>query len=331
MTGTVISEDAARLTLTNSTLGKLSVPLLQIERRSPGTQSVATVKSDSPPAVDASVQRQLDNVRDAYVTGLISVTEFQRQRLGILAQATPASTAATPVKKAPSPAGVVGPPIPAKPVTKLTGEAQAGLDLAFATKDRQLFSGRFKVQHIYSRLRNTGDYLFTYGRTEGQLSANRMDGTLKTDYDVTARNYAYNVGGAGYDEVRKLDNYFQVGPGAGWRALKLTNLMWNLEAGANFQEQNRTDGTQTDIFSYRLAEDGKWLVNSKFTLDQKLEFFAQVDDVQEYRLRFEANAKYWLRNNLSLNLTLIDLYDTMAARGVEANDLQIRSTIGVRF
>ena len=48
-------------------------------------------------------------------------------------------------------------------------------------------------------------------------------------------------------------------------------------------------------------------------------------------LRIETNLRYWLKTYLSLNLTVINLYDTRVAQGVEPNDLQIRSSIGVKF
>ena len=87
----------------------------------------------------------------------------------------------------------------------------------------------------------------------------------------------------------------------------------------------------TDTVYYRFAELCKWTITPKFSLDQKLEYFPQWDDVSEYKLRFEANLRYWLRSNLSINFTVINLYDTRVALGVEPNDLQIRSSIGVKF
>lgn len=327
VTGSVLSGDTNRLTLSNSVLGVFSVPIAQIARR----------VQPSPPAPsllpDAETQRRLEDARAAYVTGLLSSTEYHRQRARLLAQsalAQPATVAAVPLTPEGASAGPAA-PAEARPAMKFSGELQAGLDLALANKDRQLYTGRLKLQHAYDRVRNTADYLFTYGRTDGELSANRMDGTLKSDYDLNDRIYAYSQGNAGYDEIRRLDNYWQIGPGAGWRAITGTNLAFNLEAGINFQEQNRTDGTATDVVYYRLAEQGRWNLNSRFSLDQKLEYFPQWDDISEYKLRFEITLRLWLHSNLSLNLTLIDIYDTMTAQGVEPNDLQIRSTLGVRF
>lgn len=330
LTGTVLAEDAQRLTLTNATIGKFSLLVSQIERRAavpaaipiPSTNQAPVANAAVAPALGAALVRRQDELTAAYVSGRMTVEEFHRQRVKLLAEA--AGTA--------RPAGSLG--AAAKPpalVSQLTGELQAGLDLGFATKERQLYAGRLKLNHSYGRLRNAADYLFTYGRTDGDLSANRMEGRLKTDFDLTRRTYAYNLGVAGYDSIRKLDDYFQIGPGAGRRLLVLTNLTFNIEGGANFQRQILSDGTETDIFYYRLAQEAKLSLGSKLSFEEKIEYLPQWDDFSEYKLRVEANLKYWLNTHLFVNLSMIDIYDTMPAPQVQPNDLQIRSSIGLKF
>jgi len=50
----------------------------------------------------------------------------------------------------PGTALVSGPLPPTKPKPKrLSGEAQVGVDLVFSEKQRQLYSGRFKVGYVY--------------------------------------------------------------------------------------------------------------------------------------------------------------------------------------
>jgi hypothetical protein len=66
-------------------------------------------------------------------------------------------------------------------------------------------------------------------------------------------------------------------------------------------------------------------------LDEKFEWFPEVGDFGSYRFRFEANARYLLAQNLSLIVTILDIYDTAPATNVDKNDLQIRSSLGVKF
>ena len=194
-----------------------------------------------------------------------------------------------------------------------------------------MYSGRLKLNYVKAPLRNNLDFLFTYGRTEGVLSANRMDGSMKTDYDLNRRVYLYSLEGAGYDEIRKIDWRYEVGPGCGYQLIMLTNFVLRVEGGLQYQVQNFKGGKQDEVFYNRLAQDLKWNLGTLFTFDEKVEYLHEVADFQVYRLRVEANLRYWLRSNLSLNFTVINLYDTVTAPGVGQNDLQLRSSIGLKF
>jgi hypothetical protein len=286
-TGTIVSEDARRVVLTNAWNKEIVVPLAEITRREKTGTEAAAAPVPAKPVVPA--------------------------------------VAAAPVAAPPAP--VVKPKAP----KHWTGEAQLGVDLAFSERDRQLYSGRSRVTYAQDHFRTIFDYLFAYGKTDGIRSANRMDGSVKTDFDLSRRFYVYNLAGAGYDEIRKIDVRYEAGPGVGLHLIKYTNFVLNTELGSNYQVQQNTDNTRTELFFYRLGEDFAWRPHPRVSLDEKFEFFPRVEDVREYRFRFEGNLRFWLNGNLSLNLTVLDQYDTLPARTVMQNDLQIRSSIGVKF
>ncbi len=250
------------------------------------------------------------------------------------APAPPVPAPATNQVAAPAPAPKPSPPqeaVKPKPPKYWTGDIQLGADLLFSERNRQLYTGRAKVTYAQKSFRTIFDYIFSYGRTDGVLTANRMDGSIKTDFDVAPKVYVYNLVGSGYDEIRRIDIRYEAGPGVGYHLLRLKNFVMNVEAGLNYQAQHFDDGRVNESFYYRLAEDSTWKINSRFTLDEKLEYFPQVGDLGEYRLRFESNLRYWLWSNISLNVTVIDLYDTEPASAVNRNDLQVRSSLGIKF
>jgi putative salt-induced outer membrane protein YdiY len=250
----------------------------------------------------------------------------RREPVARVALAPTNAVAAVPPK--PALTNVVGP----KPGILLSGEVQLGVDLGFSEKNRQLYTGRAKMTLGYHRLRNLFDYSFSYGKTEGIVSANRMDGSVKTDYDLTSRLYVYNLAGAGYDEIRKIESRYETGPGLGYQLVKRTNFLFKTEAGINYQAQYFTDDTQSEMFFYRFAEEGLWKINHRLTFDEKFEFFPEVEDFTGgYRFRFESNLRYALVNYLFFTLTVMDQYDTEPPAGVGPNDLQVRSTLGVKF
>lgn len=335
------------MTITNAVLGRLVLPLAQVERREwmtnqvAAAQSAATPASAGPPPVASRLsppaQRRLNELQVAYLAGQVSAEEYHRQRARLLAEhpapETPPGAPAPKPANAPGVAALKPPPAPAKSAapSHWSGEVFFGTDLAYSAKDRELYSGRFKLNYARMPLRNNLDYLFTYGRTDGELSANRMDGLMKTDYDLTPRAYLYSLGGAGYDEVRKIDWRYELGPGSGYQFIKRTNLVVRMEGGFHYQVQNFEGDRQDEVVYNRFGQELKWNCGTLFTVEEKAEYLSELGDFEVYRLRVEASARYWLRSNLSLNFTVINLYDTVTAPGVGQNDLQLRSSIGLKF
>ena len=356
VSGSLVTEEAGQIILSNAIVGRMAVPLSQVERKEQATNEAPATNIAGTNAVVASpaLARRLNELQALYLANQLSTAEYHRQRAKALAEATQLWTTNRPVAQATKPNGVpapalVNPGVSAKPPTgpsapikpagpkRWSGEVLMGADLGFSQKDRELYTGRLKVSYAVAPVRNSLDFLFTYGRTDGELSANRVDGSLKSDRDLNRRLYVYNLLGAGYDEIRQIDSRYEFGPGMGEHVLKLTNFVLNAELGFNYQVQNFTRTTnqmqklRDDQFHYRFGQDLKWLIGSQFTFDEKAEYLPVWNHLAEYRMRVEANLRYWLKANLSLDLTVINIFDTVAAKDVQHNDLQVHSSIGVKF
>ncbi len=218
------------------------------------------------------------------------------------------------------------------------GEVALGTDLIFGGAERQIYYGHGKLTYAqpYAAdpkqfFRDTLTFNAEYGETGGIRSANKIDGASKTDFDLSRRYYLYNLGGAGYDEIRKINLRYEEGPGMGYHWLTQSNFVVNLEAGANYQEEYRSDDTTSRNFYYRLAENITWKISKQLTLGEKLEIFPEAENLAQYRTRLEATLSYALLTHLSLNLTTLDLYDTRPAAGVTRNEFQLRTSLGVKF
>ena len=317
--GTIVSEDTNRVTITTSWIKELAVPVAQIERREAVPPEAVAPKTNAPAATaPALAEKKAPPPGQPAITNLV-----------------PSAQPGVPVAVMP-----VLQPKPQTPKPKRwKGEVKLGADFLFGAKEQQIYYGRFKL--AYERpydsnpkqfFRNIFDYGIDYGRTDGVLSSDRMDGSDKTDFDIGKRKiFVYNLAGVGYDTIRKIDIHYEVGPGVGYHLFTLTNFVLNIEGGFNYQVQHRSDHTETEKFYYRLAEDLTWKLSKRFTLTEKLEFCPQVEDVQQYRARFESTLSYGFWQNLALNLSVLDLYDTQPANGVPKNDLQIRSSLGITF
>jgi hypothetical protein len=238
----------------------------------------------------------------------------------------------TPLTPAAAMANVAVTPVIPQKTNSLSGEAQAGLDMLFSQHNRQLYSGRFKAVYTAHPFLALFDYHAAYGKTDGVISDNNMFGSLKTDWELRKRFYIYNLAGAGYDHARRIDLKYEVGPGLGAHVFTWTNFVLNAEVGADYQAEYRSDQTETESVYFRFAEDAIWKVTPRIAFDEKFEFFPRIEGgFHEYRFRLEANLRYSLLNNVSLIFTVRDLYDTNPAKDVPQNDLQLTSSIGVKF
>lgn len=69
----------------------------------------------------------------------------------------------------------------------------------------------------------------------------------------------------------------------------------------------------------------------RVTWSKKFDFLLNFEDASEFRFRLDTTLSYRLWSSLSLNLTVLDLYDTDPAAGVDQNEVQLRSSLGVTF
>lgn len=221
------------------------------------------------------------------------------------------------------------------------GEVRLGANYIDDSTHQESFTGRLKLNYDRpyeskpdQHFRNALDISAAYGRitsqTNSTVSQNQLDTSDKTSWDVGRRLYLYNLLGGGYDELQAIKSRYEIGPGLGYHAVTQTNFALNLEAGADYQVQNRVASPDTSDFFDRVAQDVTWKPTVRVTWTEKLELYPRVD-FGSYRSRFESNVAYALWRKLSLNLTVIDLYDSQPAADVTRNDFEVRSMLGYAF
>ena len=231
-----------------------------------------------------------------------------------------------------TPQPITPPPTPPKPRHWAT-DVHLGMSLRYSATDATDYLATVHSTYNKGRIREALDLGFIYGKTEGFISANRLTGSSKTDFEMGERWYFYNLAVAGYDKVRRIDEQYEIGPGVGMTVLNSipNHFVWRSEAGFSYQEQFRNDETDQVTYSARLAQLITWKLWGKLTSNTQFEFFPNLQNFGDYRLRLESTLSYPLLENISLNLIAADIYDTLPVLGVTRNDFQIRSALGLRF
>jgi len=308
ITGKILSETNNRVVLSNAWAREMVIPLAEILKRTPviaPTNAIVAVAATNSPAKTNAVA---------------------------LAKAVAATNAffTSPYLK------------------NWHGDLLVGADLTFSERNRQVYNAKAKLTYAKDRFKAVFDYDATYGRSEvdeivqhadgstttrqvTRTDANRMNGGVKADYDLTKKWYVYNLATMGYDEIRKINLRYEVGPGMGYHLIVVTNFFLNVESGIDYQKEDRADGTEVSTFFCRFAELAAWKITPRLTWEEKFEYMPRVENLRECRMRFETNFRYALLQNVFVNLSLVDLYDTEPANGVTQNDLQVRSSVGVKF
>jgi putative salt-induced outer membrane protein YdiY len=214
-----------------------------------------------------------------------------------------------------------------------------GLDYLSGVKDRQIYSVQTGITYTRNYrsnprkfLRNKIDYGLQYGETDGDISANSMVVANKLDFDVFGDFYGYGSVGSGYDRVRKIEYQVEVGPGLGYHLIADKTVALDTELGLNYQYREGLDGAPNrEVIQARIAQELTWEVLSKITLTESVAFLPFLDEPGQYQLRVGGNVGFGIVRHLSLNLTVVNLYDTQPAPGVPNNDFQLRSSLGVNF
>jgi len=240
--------------------------------------------------------------------------------------------------QAAAPVAIVKAAPTAKPPRSIQGNLQLGSHLQFGSRDQRTIFGR--IGTIYTRpytsdpkksLHVITSYSYDYSEIENVKSVDRMVASLKTDFDLNSSTYGYNIVGAGYDKIRKIDEHYEIGPGLGWHAIKKSAFSLDFEAGADYQIQNRSVGGDIDSLFLRLSESFTWVIAPRITVSETLASYLNGEKTDQLRIRFDSSIKYKLFDNLFLNITLTDLYDSNPAPLVDRNEFQVISSIGVTF
>lgn len=228
---------------------------------------------------------------------------------------------------------------PTEPVTfvgkffsNFGGELQFGLDAGYGASDYMNYFGRVKANHGFERWKSMWDGKLTYGKNKGEPSADKLDTSYRLEYDaIPNKLFIYGQPTGGYDNIRDIDYYYTIGGGLGYHILKKDNMALDASAGASYQSYHyATEKTRNDLF-IDFGESFTWEIVKDLNFVQKLTFSPKAEDWNVYRMILEAGVSWAFYKNMTFNFTLIDKYDSHPAKGIDKNDLQLVSSIGLKF
>lgn len=318
LTGEALFEDEERIVVRTTWNVEVSVPKSEVEQMT-AVIPAAQLKVPEPAAAATAAKTTPPKPADSKP----SPSGSAARQPSLVAKAKPAPSA---------------PPLAKKP-KHWKWNLKLGTDFINGAKDREIYYGQTALTYTrnYERnpkqfLRNKIDYRVDYGKTDGSESVNRMLGANKLDFDVGSGLYGYAALGAGYDKVRKIEYEYELGPGIGYHLLAKKSMALDAELGLNYQYRKGLNGAPNrEVIQSRIGQELTWEVVPKITLKEQAAFLPFLDDLGEYQVRLEGNLGFGIVKHLSLNLTVLNFYDTLPAPGVPNNEFQFRSSLGVNF
>lgn len=250
------------------------------------------------------------------ITNVVTVTNFVAAPTAAPVPAAGTKTAAT-----------VPPPEPKYPWESSIG---AGLVLTRGNSHTLLYSGEIETAKKTPKNEYSLGANGAFGSQNSKDNVNNYGGFGQWNHLFTDRFYSYVRAEGKRDIIADLDYRFNVGPGAGYYLVKMTNTTLAAEAGAGYQYEHLGD-EYNSFATARFAEKFEHKFNSRARVWQKVEFLPQVDEFDNYIINFEVGAEASLTTVLSLKTTLEDTYQSQPAAGRDKNDVKIISRISYKF
>lgn len=315
LTGELVSQNEKRVVIKSAIAGRVSIARGEIDRLAPVSALSTPTPSPIPPTISAAPPA-------------LPVASAPPAAVVKPAPAITTSEASTnlPPQDPFIPGWITG------LATNWHGNFQAGLNLGIGTTDRTTLYANGSAAKKWGRTVSTLTYNAAYGEVNGVQNANMMAGTAKVDVEISPnrRTYAYGQGAGGYDAIRKIDLEYLGGGGLGYKLIDRPKRVLAAELGFQYQSFDYSTSDDLSSVAVRFGQNLTTTVE-KLTISQRLGFTPSVEDFSNYQVNFFLTFSYPLFKPLTLNLNLVDQYLSKPATGVQNNDLQIQTTIGITF
>ena len=209
----------------------------------------------------------------------------------------------------------------------------AQYDLGFsgtaATTDTLSVSTGFEVERkkAPTRFVTTGSYRFgtTHEKDEPSphtLSENELIGTLRGEYDLTERFYAYAATHAEYDAVESLSLRFLPRGGPGVHIIQTEKHFWNFDIGPGWVYERFFGDSENRYATIAFGTEGSFSLPYGATFKFRGDYLPAVDDwVQSYFLKGSADLLFPMTDWLSFKTGVANTYTSQPLDDNDHNSL----------
>lgn len=171
----------------------------------------------------------------------------------------------------------------------------------------------------------------SYGKTDGETTQSEYNLRSEYRHDWDERSFYFGQLLGQYDDMEDLDLRADLTAGVGWRFWERESEHLIVKVGiGGSQEFFQSDGNRTSLNAYS-GVSWAWRIWGKTELSQDVEFFPNLGDFGEFRIRSETRLSAPFQEQWSLFLHVIEEYVSDPHEDVGNNDLTFRSGVSYDF
>ncbi len=202
------------------------------------------------------------------------------------------------------------------------GNVTVGATSQTGNTDRMGANVAFDAVKRTKRDRFSLGYQFNYNEDQNEVTERNHYGSLKYDYFLTQRLYAYLSSDARSDTLNDLNLRLGVGPGIGYQIWDDPTKRLSFEAGLSYVNENYKEGEDKDYIALRLGGDMMYKLGTFFVFTDKLVIYPSLDDAGEYVLRNEVALSVPVTSGWSMKLANIVDRNSEPPAGNKKTDIQ---------
>jgi putative salt-induced outer membrane protein YdiY len=179
-------------------------------------------------------------------------------------------------------------PDPAPPPPALQGSLAAGLSITSGNTDTSAFNLAFNL--VYDPKTHSvfkADAFYLRSTTDGEATTDKAAATLRYEYALTERVYAFAQAGYQRDRFKNVVYLFTPMVGAGYYFVKQKSLELSADAsvGGAFEKDSGYDATNSAAFS--VSQGFLWRISPLATFTEKASGLWKTSDVSDSFYHFE--------------------------------------------
>lgn len=238
-------------------------------------------------------------------------------------------------------------PLAAAAQTKTDGLWRGAAGAAAAVTSGNTSSSALSLNADLSRAtaddKTTLGALINYGKNKADgkttTTANKWAGFGQYDFNLGPRTYAFGRLGLEGDELVDLNLRTALAGGLGYKVIDTKETMFNVFGGAGYttdkydvaQTIGGKRGTSFSRSSLFLGEESSHQLSPAVSLKQRLELWPGLSGDKAKLAKFTAGASVAMSSTLSLNVSLVDNYNSKPPAGSKKNDLGFFTGINVKL